>query len=975
MGIRTQIALGYAAAVAALLLLAGFFWSSAHAVSDSEASVSHTLEVSGKLQETLAILLDDQAASRGYALSGDERELEPTVGARARTHAALDDLAELLADNPAQLARLEQLRSAADRRLDEAERLVAARRTQGPGAAAARTQEGASRELMSEVHRLVDNMDSAEDQLLGERTVRAQETLRNATRNSAFAALAAVLVLTVSGIALSRSLGASISRFDRAVERVNKGELGYRIRTRRHDELGRLAYHLDVLAAQRQDDQARVQRTQALLDAAVGASPLAVASMDLEGRVQTWNDAAEQTFGWSREEILGEPLPVVPEDRKEEFARVRSRALAGELVRFQTRRLRKNGELFNARVSTGPLRVGMANEGLFAVIEDVTRRQLVEAEHARLLAAERQFTALLESIIRASVVITEATVARPGDLISVFQAIVDEARVITGAEFCALGMYAGEGHPMSPWVVSGVGAEVVEAIGRAPRPLGTLALGSSSLRMADVGRHPAFRGLPSGHPRVGPFLGVPVHSRGQAHGSIYLSNHPGGALFSDADQRAVELLAAQAGVVIENAQLHARLEREKSRLKLLADAGAVFAQSLELEPTLQNIATAVVPVLGDACLIHMLEDDGTIRRAAAYSVDKRLEQLLAELKERFPLRTVDRESAVARTIRIGRPRILKAIPPDEPEDDAQDSEHLLLLRELDLRSMLSVPLRTPQGTLGALTCLSSKAYRFTPDDLQLAEELATRASLSIQNARLYRTSVVATRAREHVLAVVSHDLKNPLNAVGLAAEGLRRKGSELVQHQAGIILRSAHRMQRLIAGVLDGVKLESGQLVVELAPVPAGELVEAAVEEIRPTANDRGLSIEVALPPLPDVNCDRDRALQVFSNLLGNAVKFTPRGGAVFLSARPRGAFVEFEIADTGPGIEREALAHVFDRFWRAPHAPTTGAGLGLFIAKGIVEAHGGRIWGESEPGHGARFVFTLPVAHDGEATEAGAPS
>src|SRR6185312_1472853 len=157
------------------------------------------------------------------------------------------------------------------------------------------------------------------------------------------------------------------------------------------------------------------------------------------------------------------------------------------------------------------------------------------------------------------------------------------------------------------------------------------------------------------------------------------------------------------------------------------------------------------------------------------------------------------------------------------------------------------------------------------------------------------------------LAVVSHDLKNPLNAVGLAAEGLRRKAahptSEVVEHQSSIILRGAHRMQRLIAGVLDAAKLESGQLVVEPSPVSAHELVETAVEEIRPTASDVGLSLEVALPTLPEVYCDRERVLQVFSNLLGNAVKFTPRGGTVYLTARPSGAFVEFEVADNGPGI------------------------------------------------------------------------
>ena len=969
MSIRSQIALGFVAAVAALLLLVGLFWSTDRSVTRSESGVSHTLEVSTKLQGTLTVLLDDQAAARAYALSGDPRDLVPTFGARERTHALLDDLQGLLADNPIQLTRLEQLRSSAELRLDDADRLVELRRTRGPEPAAAWLKQSVGHDKMSRVRRLVETMDSAEDELLSERSARALELLHDATRSGAFAALGALLVLAIGSLAVTRSLGATVGRLNRAAGRVSQGELGYRIRWRRTDEIGALADNLDALAAQREDAEARARRTQALLDAAVGASPLAVVSVDLDGTVQTWNDAAEELFGWRRGEVLGRPLPVVPEGQREEFERIRRSVLAGEIVHFDTRRVRKNGEIFDARVASGPLRVAGRTEGFFAVVEDVTRRRTVENEHARLLSAERQFTALLESIIRASVVITEATVARPGDLTSVFQAIVDEARIVTGADFAALGIQNGDTHPMSPWVVSGVGTHVSEAIGRAPRPVGTLGLvlGETSIRAADVTRHAGFRGFPAGHPPMGPFLGVPVRSRGRVQGSLYLSNRAGGPLFSDAHQRAVELLAAQAGVVIENAQLHARLDREKIRLKLLADVGAVFAKSLQLEPTLQNIASALVPMLGDACMIHTLEADGAIRRAAAYSVDAHVEQVLQELTERFPVRHEDRESAVARTIRTGRPRVLPAIPPDVPEDYAENTEHVVLLRELDFKSMLSVPLRSPQGTLGALTFLSAQERRFSADELQLAEELATRASLSIQNAQLYRTAVVATRAREHVLAVVSHDLKNPLNAVGLAAEGLRRKAahptSEGVEHQSSIILRGAHRMQRLIAGVLDAAKLESGQLVVEPSPVSARELVETAVEEIRPTAGDVGLSLEVALPTLPEVYCDRDRVLQVFSNLLGNAVKFTPRGGTVYLTARPSGAFVEFEVADNGPGIEHEALAHVFDRFWRAPRAPGAGTGLGLFIAKGIIEAHGGRIWGESEPGHGARFTFTLPIA------------
>jgi len=143
--------------------------------------------------------------------------------------------------------------------------------------------------------------------------------------------------------------------------------------------------------------------------------------------------------------------------------------------------------------------------------------------------------------------------------------------------------------------------------------------------------------------------------------------------------------------------------------------------------------------------------------------------------------------------------------------------------------------------------------------------------------------------------------------------------------------------------------------------------VQTAVEEVQPNANHREVSLEVSMPSLPPVLCDRDRVLQVFSNLLGNAVKFTPVGGRISVRGELLNGFVEFEISDTGPGLSREALAHIFERFWQAPGAPPGGTGLGLFICREIVNAHGGEIRGESEPGHGARFIFTLPVAPGGE--------
>jgi len=419
----------------------------------------------------------------------------------------------------------------------------------------------------------------------------------------------------------------------------------------------------------------------------------------------------------------------------------------------------------------------------------------------------------------------------------------------------------------------------------------------------------------------------------------------------------------------------ASLKREKGRLSFLADVGTRLARSLDLESTLQNICEAAVPTLADACMVHLLEDDGAIRRAATFSDQARLARVLEEIRTRFPVRRNDQLSVVARALRTGAPQLLARVPPNWPEEYAQNAEHLELLRKLDMRSVLSVPIPSPQRTIGALTLLSTTPGHFSEEDVWLAQEMGTRASLAIQNARLYRDSVAATRARDHVLAVVSHDLKNPLNAVGLAAAALRRKApatsyGESVGRNAAFVLRGTRRMEQLIQRLVDAAKLESGTLKLNFAPADPAALVREAVEEIEPVALDHGLAIDVSLPTAPLVVCDRERVLQVFSNLLGNAVRFTPRGGTLKVHAAEKGGFVEFEVADTGAGISPEALPHVFERYWQAPGVAGGGSGLGLFIAKEIVQAHGGVIRAESELGHGARLIFTLPTASrtDGEA-------
>lgn len=232
----------------------------------------------------------------------------------------------------------------------------------------------------------------------------------------------------------------------------------------------------------------------------------------------------------------------------------------------------------------------------------------------------------------------------------------------------------------------------------------------------------------------------------------------------------------------------------------------------------------------------------------------------------------------------------------------------------------------------------------------------------------------AVRAREEVVAVVSHDLRSPLGTISAGAELLLDLdlSRERRREHLRAIYRASEQMHRLIRDLLDVSRIEAGGLSIDATPTPVEELVRRAREIAAPLARDASLDLETSVEEgLPPVRVDRDRILQVLSNLMGNAVKFTPEGGRIRLRASREAGEVVVEVADTGPGIAPEDQEHLFDRFWQVDRANREGTGLGLAIARGIVEAHGGRIWVESEPGKGSRFRFTLEAA--GEASSPGA--
>lgn len=269
---------------------------------------------------------------------------------------------------------------------------------------------------------------------------------------------------------------------------------------------------------------------------------------------------------------------------------------------------------------------------------------------------------------------------------------------------------------------------------------------------------------------------------------------------------------------------------------------------------------------------------------------------------------------------------------------------------------------------GVIQLVDRSAGDFSEGDQAILVQLAHLASVAIENARLYAAAQAATRARDETLAIVSHDLRNPVHTITMASSLLLDLAPESGDRRSGrkhlsMIRRAAELANRLIGDLLDAARIEAGQLSIHLTPEDVDALVTETVETHAVLASSRGMTVVAELPDaLPPAVADRERILQVFANLIGNAIKFGREDSAVTVAATADAEWVTFSVSDSGPGIAPENLGRLFDRYWQANRAQKLGAGLGLFVAKGIVEAHGGRIWVDTRLGEGSTFFFTLPV-------------
>ena len=394
-------------------------------------------------------------------------------------------------------------------------------------------------------------------------------------------------------------------------------------------------------------------------------------------------------------------------------------------------------------------------------------------------------------------------------------------------------------------------------------------------------------------------------------------------------------------------------QRTEDALRFLSETGALLGDLIHGRSILQRVAERAVPTLGDLCIID-LADDTQITTAAIAAATPAATDTARSSRERTPLQWSEPD-LVVEVMRHRETRLVSEV----------------MLAGLHTESALIIPLVIADRVLGALTFAMVTSGRQHDDSYRtLADELAVRVALAVDAQALYQRTRDAVGARDEVLAVVSHDLRNPLSAIRMCASALRETplptpeaASELLE----TIEDSATWAFHIIEDLLDVASLDAGRLSIESEPLQLGPVLERAHTMFIPAAAERHQTLDVQTPAedaLPRVLIDSDRILQVLTNLLQNAVKFTPPGGTIRVRALEAPGAVQVSVSDTGPGIAADDITRVFERFWHAGRqSKVRSTGLGLAIARGIIEAHGGRLWVDSTVGQGSTFFFTIPTA------------
>jgi signal transduction histidine kinase/DNA-binding NarL/FixJ family response regulator len=464
-------------------------------------------------------------------------------------------------------------------------------------------------------------------------------------------------------------------------------------------------------------------------------------------------------------------------------------------------------------------------------------------------------------------------------------------------------------------------------------------------------------------------LRAPLKARGKTLGALTLVHSTSGRRYGEHDLTVALNLASRGALALDNARLFEELGDEMRFVETLHAFGNHVTANLDL-------ATVVQTATDEATVLTGAEIGAFFRRVVEEERDS---------FELDALAGVPRDAISEAETPMGPPPFDAGFTGDavirlndtEADPSLGPNERRLGMPPgpLPVRSYLAVPITLPGGELvGALAFGHSRPGAFQHRHERIVHGIARWTAVAVQNARLLQEAQHAARARDEMLAVVSHDLRNPLNVIATSASLILEipLSEERRRTQLEVIRRTTDRMNRLIQDLLDVTGIEAGKLSIHPESLDVDHTLTEAAEMMGPLASERRL--QLLTRPLDRrqlVQADRERLLQVFSNLVGNAIRFTPEGGTITLGAQRMDEAVTFYVEDTGPGIPPEDLPRLFDRFWKG--SQSSGTGLGLPIAKGIVEVHGGTLTVNSAPGRGSRFEFTIPLPESADLLQAAA--
>jgi PAS domain S-box-containing protein len=703
------------------------------------------------------------------------------------------------------------------------------------------------------------------------------------------------------------------------------------------------------------------------LAAIVESSDDAIVSKDLNGIITSWNAGAEQLFGYRAEEAVGQSITMlIPPDRLSEEDVVLSRIRRGLRVEpFDTIRWRKDGTLVDVSVAVSPIRDANGTiVGASKIARNISDRKRIEAQ---LQDLQHRLMGLA---------VASASILDSPDVDAVLSATIELAREVVAADGYALWRADQRG----TWsVVRSFGisdefaARIIAAGGAEPHRVPF----SEPLIVPDVGSTPMIADMHDAYAReaIASMVVFPLIIRGDRCGTMVLYSRRQRD-FEPVDVQVGAALANIAAAALTTAELYEaqRQAREaadhaRQQAAFLAEAGTALSASLDYEATLTAVARLAVPTIADWCAVDVVGEDRKLHRLAVAHVDPKKVELARRLEEQYPS-DPDTPGGVNEVIRTGKPAMMSRIPQALLAAAARDEEHRRIIDELKLTSYMCVPLTAHGHTLGAITFVSAESGREYDDaDLRFARELATRASLAVENARSYARANEASRLKDEFLATLSHELRTPLNAV-LGYARMLRLGStppEKTKAALEVVERNATALKQIIEDVLDISRIVAGRLRLNVEQVDLPSIVHESCATVMPAADAKGVQLQVIVDPLTiEVSGDADRLQQIVWNLLSNAIKFTPRGGRVQLRLSRVNSHVELTVSDTGQGITPDFLPFVFERFRQADATFSReqgGLGLGLAIAKQLTELHGGTLSAMSGgTGQGATFTLKLPL-------------